>query len=145
VREPRDRAHHEPHLPQGDVHECPHESGVELRAGTARNLLAALYSGRRLLVRARRSDHVENVRNRDDPARERDLGSSDSPWVALAVPALVVVPHSLGPFAEPFAKRFHQNFAGQRMELDLLPLLVSRLARLVQDVRAHLELPDVVQ
>ena len=145
MREPRNRAHHEPHLPQGDVHECPHESGVELRAGTARNLLPTLHGGRSLLVRARRSDHVEDVRDRDDPAREGDLGSGDSPWVALAVPALVVVPHSLGPFAEPFAKRFHQNFAGLRMELDLLPFLVSRLAGLVQDLRAHLELPDVVQ
>jgi hypothetical protein len=145
VREPRDWPHHEPHLPQGDVYECPHESGVELRAGTAGDLLAALYSGRRLLVRARRSDHVEDVCDRDDPARERDLGSSDSPWVALAVPALVVVPDGLGPFAEPIAKGLHKNFAGQWMELDLLPLLVSGLAGLVQDLRAHLELPDVVQ
>jgi hypothetical protein len=41
-------------------------------------------------------------------------------------------------------ERFDEALAVQRMELQLLPLLVGRLARLVQHFRADLELSDVV-
>ena len=35
VGEPRERAHHEPHPAERDVHEGAHEPGVELRSGAA--------------------------------------------------------------------------------------------------------------
>jgi hypothetical protein len=57
----------------------------------------------------------------------------------------VVVPDRLGPVSQPHAERLDERFAVQRMELQLLPLLVRRLAGLVQDLRAYLELSDVVE
>jgi hypothetical protein len=144
VAEPRNGAHDEPHLAQGDVHEGAHESRVELRAGAAGDFRSPLGSGCRLFVRAGGRDDIEDVGDRDDPPGEGDLCAGDSSWVAFAVPPLMVVPDRFGPSAEPFIERFHESFAGQRMLTKLIPLLISRLARFVENFRAHLELPDVV-
>jgi hypothetical protein len=57
----------------------------------------------------------------------------------------VVVTDRPGPFAEPVTERGHELFAIQRMEAQLLPLVVGRLAGLVQDLGADLELSDVME
>jgi hypothetical protein len=145
MREPGEWAHHEPHAAEGDVHERAHEPRVELVAGATGELGAGL--GRRggLLVRPGRRDHVENVCDRDDASSERNLIAGDPARVPLAVPAFVVVADRLGPLAEPLAERLDERFAVDRMEAELLPLLVGGLPVLVQDLRADLELPDVVE
>jgi hypothetical protein len=57
----------------------------------------------------------------------------------------VVGADSLDPVAEPLAQRRDQRLAEQRMLPQLVPLLVRGLAGLVEDLRADLELPDVVE
>jgi hypothetical protein len=145
VAEPRDRAHHQPHLPERDVHEGPYEARIELRARAARDLGAAFGRAAGLLVGARGGDHVEHVGDRDDAAGEWNLLAADPAWIALAVPPLMVVADRLDPLAEPLAQRRDQRLAEERMPLELLPLLVARLAGLVEDPGADLELADVVQ
>ena len=145
MSEPRERAHHEPHLAEGDVHERAHEARVELGLGTARDLGSGFGRAGGLLVRARRRDHVEDVGDRDDASGQWDLFARDPPRVALAVPAFVVVADRFGPLPQPFAERLDQALAVQRMAAQLLPFLVGRLAGLVENLGADLELPDVVE
>ena len=145
MREPRQRAHHEPHLAERDVHEGTHEARVELRPCTACELGAGLGRAGRLLVRARRGDHVVDVGDRDDASGEWDLLSGDATRVALAVPVLVVVPDRVGPRAQPFVEGLDERLAVQGMAAQLLPFLVRRLAGLVQDLGADVELADVVE
>jgi hypothetical protein len=57
----------------------------------------------------------------------------------------VVVADGVRPFAEPAPHGLHQLLTEERVTAKLLPLLVGRLARLVQDLGADLELADVVQ
>jgi hypothetical protein len=56
----------------------------------------------------------------------------------------VVVTDGFRPFAQPLVQRLHEDLAGQWVLADLLPFLVRGLARLVEDLRADLELSDVV-
>ena len=145
VAQPRDGPHDEPHPPEGDVHERSHESRVELCSCTASDLCPPFRGSPRFLVRASRGDHVEDIRDRHDPTRERDLVAGESSRVTLAVPTFVVVADGLRPVAEPVVERLHHRLARQRMLPQLLPFLVRRLARLVEDLRAHLQFPDVVE
>ena len=100
--EPGERPHHDPHAPEGDAHEGPYEPRVELLAGAADDLFASGGRRRRLLVGARRGDHVVDVGDRDDAAGEGNRFSGDAVRVARAVPTLVVVTDCVRPFAEPW-------------------------------------------
>ena len=130
VGEPRQRPHHEPHPPERDVEEGAHQARVELLAGAAGDLAPRLPRRGRLLVRARRRDHVEDVRDRDDSPGERDLLTGEPVRIPVAVPALVVVADRLEPWAEPPGERRHELVAVLRMALEDLPLVVTRTSRL---------------
>jgi hypothetical protein len=58
---------------------------------------------------------------------------------------LVVVPDRPGPIAQPFVERLDERLAVQGMAAQLLPLVVGGLAGLVQDLRADVELADVME
>jgi hypothetical protein len=57
----------------------------------------------------------------------------------------MVVTDCLDPLSQPFAERLDERLAIQRMEAQLLPLLLRRLAGPVEDSGADLELPDIVE
>ena len=67
------------------------------------------------------------------------------PAGACAVPALVVVSDRIGPVPEPLAERLDEVLAVEGMLPELFPFGLRRPARLVEDLGAHLELPDVVE
>ena len=145
VRQPRKRSDEVPHPAEGDVEERPHELRVELRARTARQLRPCLGRSGGCLVRPNRGDHVVDVSDRDDPAGERDRVTRGAARVPRAVPVLVVVADRVDPFAEPRAQRLDERLAVERMAPQLLPLLIRRPPRLVEDLGVDLQLPDVVK
>ena len=145
LREPRERPHREPQAPERDAQERAHDARIELLAGAARDLVARIDGIARVLVRARRGDHVEDVGDRDDAAGERDAVAGGAVRIALAVPALVVVCDRVRPLAEPRAQRRGEAGAELGMAADQLPLRVRRAPGLVEDLGRHLELADVVQ
>jgi hypothetical protein len=76
--------------PVGDRQECIHDPRIELRAGTAFQLLDRHAWFHRFAVRTVAGHGVEGVDDREDPCCERDLLLAEAPRVALPVPALVV-------------------------------------------------------
>ena len=87
---------------------------------------------------------VEGVGHGDDPGELRDLLAAQPGRVAQAVDALVVVEDPLEGLVEELDVLEHLG-AAQRVRLDHRELVVGEAARLLQDLRGHAELADVVE
>jgi len=107
-------------------------------------LLDALVDRERAAVRTVARHRVEAVGDRDDARAERDLVSDEVIRVTLPVEPFVVM-------ADEIAGRFEELHVLDDIGADLgvapddLPLLLGELARLVENVLVHAELPDVVE
>ena len=145
LSEPRQRSHRQPQPTKRDPQERPDDARVELRAGAACDLVARCRGILRLLVRARGGDDVEHVGDGDDAARERDVFALGAFRIALAVPALVMIGDRVRPLTQPPAQRRGQPGSDFGVAAYQRPLLLARAPRLVEDLRRHLELADVVQ
>ena len=143
--EPGERSDDHAHPAERHGDERPHETRVELLARATGDLRACFGCCARLLVRPGRRDHVEHVGNCNDPSAQRDLLARDPAWVSLAVPPFVVVADGARPLAEPTSDRLDEQLAVERMQAELRPFRLGRAARLVQDLLADRELPDVVE
>ena len=95
-------------------------------------------------IRAVRRQCVETVDDRQDAGANRDVGSTDSVGVPRAVPVLVVMPHDRD-HGIGKVDRGENLRADRRVQLHLLEFGGRQLARLVEDVLGHRDLPGVVQ
>ena len=145
VREPGQRPHDESHSSERDGEKRPDDTRIELCAGTSCDLHARFLGGRSTLVRPRRGDHVERVRDRDDASGERDVSAFEPVRVARSVPALVVVADRVRPRAEPVAHRCDELCAERRVAAEDSPLVLGGAAALGENLARHLELADVMQ
>ena len=98
----------------------------------------------RLLVRAGRGHHVVGVGDGDDPSGQGDLVAGQAQRVSLAVVALVVLGRRLGPLTEPRPQRLDQLVCHRGVIPQNHPFLLRRFPRLVEDLRWHRQLADVV-
>ncbi len=142
--QPRQRAHHESQPAQRQGHERPHHRRVEVSGGTARQLGPGLDGRTGRLVGADRGEHVEHVRHGDDAAGLRDLGAAQPLRVARTVPLLVVFDDREHAVAQPGGQRCSELGAHLGVQLDDGELFVGQRARLVEDLRRHAQLADVV-
>ena len=117
---------------------------VELRARPVLDLGERVLVGERLAVRPWRDHRVERVGDREDPGLDRDAASAQPRRVAAAVPALVVEEDVRERVVEP-PQRQDEPRAGGRVAPDLRDLLERERPRLAEQLRAELDLADVVQ
>ena len=144
VGEPCERGR-ETALAYRDREECADDVRVELRAGAPRELHPRLDDRGLALVRAGGGDHVEHVRDSDDPARQRDLAAGQAERIPRPVPPLVVLLDRGAPRAQPLPQRRGELGAGRRVRAEDLPLVLRRPAGVRQDLVRDLELADVVE
>jgi hypothetical protein len=117
---------------------------VELRAGPFLHLGERVVVSERATVGPRRDHRVEGVGDREDASLDRDPASAQSRRVAVAVPALVVKEDVRERVVEP-PQRHDEFRAGRRVAPDLRNLLERERSRLAEELRANLDLADVVQ
>ena len=124
------------------------EGGDHARVVHAAAALAQDLQGRRLrhaaAIRTIRRERVEAVDDRQDPRADRDVLAADAARVAGAVPVLVMAVHDRHDGIRELHEREDVR-ADVDVALHLLELRVRQLARLVEDVLGHGQLPGVVQ
>ena len=98
----------------------------------------------RAAVGPRRDHRVEGVGDREDAGLDRDPAPAQPRRVAVAVPALVVEEDVRERVVEP-PQRHDELRAGRRVAPDLRDLLERERSRLAEQLRADLDLADVVQ
>ena len=97
-----------------------------------------------LLVRALVNHRVVGVGDRHDPCPERNLLAAQAMRIAGSVEALVMMQHHRDRVAQ--ARRLLEDqLADARVLADRLPLAVRERRRLVQDLRGHGQLAQVVE
>ena len=117
---------------------------VELRAGPFLHLGERVLVCERAAVGPRRDHRVEGVGDREDPGLDRDPAPAQPRRIAVAVPALVVEEDVRERVVEP-PQRHDELRAGRRVAPDLRDLLERERSRLAEELRADLDLADVVQ
>src|SRR6185437_12678472 len=85
------------------------------------------------------------VARADDARAERDVSAREGVRIARSVPALVAGADDAADIAEEAADLLEHLLAEDRVRLHDLPLRVVERAGLVDDLRRHLHLADVVQ
>src|SRR5947209_4443480 len=117
---------------------------VELGAGAALELEQRLgWRQTLVLVDAAGRHRVEGVGDEQDARGERDLGAPQTVWIAVTVPALVVVEH---PVRDPADTERVEHAEGDLgVPLDDLALCLAEGVGLAQDLLGDGDLADVVQ
>ena len=118
-------------------------SRVELRPGTAAQLLERGVLRGRAPVRARVRHRVECVAYRDDPGWKRDGGTLEAIGIAVAVPALVRCAHQT-PEPDQHGPSLEDLLADHRVPLHQGTLVMGERPGLLEHPGRYRELSDVV-
>ena len=145
MTEPTDRTTGQPQPAQADVQEGSRDRRVELAAGTPGDLHTGILGRHGLLVAPGARHHVVRVGDGNDATRQADVRTRGVGWVALPVPAQVVFVGCPQPVAQPWLQRFQVGDGGCRVAGQDLPLGIAGPPVLVEDLRGHIELADIVQ
>ena len=123
-----------------------HHVRVELDGAQPPDLGQRFRPGPGRLVRARMAERVEDVRERNDPRRERNLVAGEAVRIAGAVPPLVVEGRDLlGRLEDVRPTPGEDRAPDLGMGLDDVELLATQWAGLEQDRIGDADFPDVVQ
>ncbi len=123
--------------------ERPHGGRIELRAGPGRDLGRDVVEWQAVPVRSVRPQGVVDVRNGEHPGRDRDLLTREALWIALPVPALMVLPDD-GQQATEGRHRLQDVDALRGVLAEEGELFGRERPGLVQDLGGYGQLADVV-
>ena len=117
---------------------------VELAACALFDLDERVLLGHRRSIRPARGHRVERVRDREHARLDRDRVTAQAMWIALPVPALVVMQH-VGQRGADGLDRLDQPRACCRMGANRFELVLGQRPGFREDPRRNGQLADVVQ